>query len=153
MSTYFQILGCGILHKACWETLYFISGFEHSESWASVRLRTPCLGKMWVWFWMVDMSKAIWSGCWVSVSHWKDRLCGRRWWVLQSRTPGNSCGSMGNGTHDSGDKVGQSWECVGITRELWAIPVENAEGKYECYNGKCGNYDGQNLSSPVSSWW
>lgn len=29
--------------------VYPISGFECSGVWASMRLRTPSLGKMWVW--------------------------------------------------------------------------------------------------------
>lgn len=37
----------------------------NTGAWASVKLRTPGLGKMWVWFWMLDVSKVIWSGCWV----------------------------------------------------------------------------------------
>ena len=52
---------------------------------------------------------------------------------------------MRNGTHHSRDKVGKSWERVGIMGEVQAYP----EDKDECYNGHC---DGQQLGSTVSSW-
>lgn len=90
-------------------------------------------------------------------SHWKDRLCGHRWWVSQRKASGSSCGSMGSGNHHSKDTIDKSWEYVGIAGELHAVPMENPEEKGNCYNGNYENYDGNYdwvaLSPPGGRTW